>query len=69
MDHITYILELVLEGALHEAAVALLMPSETLDQATITWAAWEPYLFPPPGSGENAIRDVVIATLIPAYNT
>jgi hypothetical protein len=37
MDHITYLLALVLGGALHEAAGKLIMPAQTLDQAAAIW--------------------------------
>ena len=55
---------------MQEAAVKLLMPAQTPEQAAKIWAIWGPYFFPPLGhplAGENAIRDVVIAALISAY--
>ena len=57
---------------MHEAAIKLLMPAQTPDQAAEIWAIWAPYFSPPPVhplSGENAIYYVVIAALVPAYKS
>ena len=40
--------------------------------ASAIWAEWEGYFRPPPGhplEGKHAIREVVLAALIPAYTT
>ena len=57
---------------MQEAAVKLLMSAQTPAQTAEIWAIWGPYFFPYPGhplAGENAIRDVVIAALSPAYKS
>ena len=72
MDHITFLLALVLEGELQEAAIQLLMQARTPEQASVIWDSWKGYFHPPPGhplEAKHAIREVVFAELLPAYKT
>jgi len=72
MDHITFLLALVLGGDVQEATVKLLMAVQTPDRAADLWATLAPYFSPFPGhplAGENMIRDVVIAALVPVYKS
>lgn len=48
------------------------MPAQSPERAGEVWLIWEPFLVPPPGhplTGEHALRDVVLAALLPAYKT
>ncbi len=72
MDHITFLLALVLGEDVQEAAAKLLMPAQTPDQAATLWPVWAPHFSPPSGhplTGENAIRDMDVSTLISVYKS
>ncbi len=48
------------------------MQAQTPEQASAIWAEWKGYFRLPPGhplEGKHAIREVVLAALIPAYTT
>jgi hypothetical protein len=46
------------------------LQDQTSEKASVIWAEWKSYFRPPSGhplEGEHAIREVVLAALIPAY--
>ncbi len=57
---------------MQEAAIQLLMQAQTPEHASAIWDEWKRYFLPSPGhplEGKHAIREVVLAALIPAYTT
>jgi hypothetical protein len=49
LEHITYLLALILGGEVQESAVKLLMPAITPEHALAIWDEWKGYIHPPPG--------------------
>ena len=72
LEHITYLLALILGGEVQESAVKLLMPAITPEHALAIRDEWKGYIHPPHGhplEGAHAIREMILATLTPAYTT
>ena len=65
LDHISALLFFLLEGPSRSAAIILLTPGRSLEEAAVIWSAWEPCFRPPPPppthhlSAENAARDSI----------
>ena len=72
MDHITALLARVADGPVHKAAIKLLAPAYSQQEAEAVWTAWAPHLGPPPDhplARGTLIQDTIIQSLCTPYPT